>query len=218
MMNQLISMFAYILMRPRTSSSISMHDRHPKRLVRDLFTHYNAIFTKDINQAQKSGASRSAIVANNSLFLAVSPPPVPEKDEPAANESALRRTLLNIMHRNSAETLRVEETKVVEEEEEECATPSSASGPLIVPHAKLTLFDDPDHSQPSSPTQHHILFNAGDEIDENRLSTDLMLDMTDEDAVEIDQQRLTTPKKNRSRASTRGTMDNVELDAFFVDE
>lgn len=145
LLNQLISTFSYILMRPRTCLPIHMHDRHPKRLVRDLFTQYNVIFTKDVNQAQKSGASRSAIVADN---------------------------LKSIM-----------------------------------PHRQPILFEDPE-SQPSTPRA---------STTEDGLSSELslILDMAgQDDAVEVSD---TKRKPNRSRASTRETMDNVVLDSFFDD-
>lgn len=207
-------------MRPRTSSSINMHDRHPKRLVRDLFTHYGVIFTKDINRAQKSSALRSAIIVNNpSLLTTVSssppPPPVPGKDE-----SVLRRTLHNFMHTQTCTEIDTS-ARSSQENEEECATPTSngggggggGRGPLIVPHTKLSLFDDPDHTSP--------LGNSVDQAqDKEGVSTDvsLMLDMDDDDAIELDQKVTVASPKNRSRASTRGTMDNVVLDAFFTDD
>lgn len=232
LLNQLISMFAYILMRPRITSSVNMHDRHPKRLVRDLLTCYDTIFTKAVNRAQKSSASRSAIVADNasSTTLFVSPPMDDATTDHTNTESALRRTLLNIMRRNSAET---------GAHDDHNAPPDSPGGPPIVPHSKLTLFEDPDNSEPTpkqsgtstpqDPIKNTPILDDDDRVDAERLSTDvsLMLDLDDQDdAVEItdkddvDRRRLTptsvrTP--NRSRASTRGTLDNVELDPFFDD-
>ncbi|KAK4509287.1 Myosin type-2 heavy chain 1 [Mucor velutinosus] len=232
LLNQLTSMFAYILIRPRTTSSINMHDRHPKRLVRDLLTCYDTIFTKAVNRAQKSSASRSAIVADNasSTVLFVSPPMNDTAPDHTNTESALRRTLLNIMHRNSAET---------GTHADHDASPDSPGGPPIVPHSKLTLFEDPDKSEPTpkqsgtSTPQEQIknipVLDDNDRVDAERLSTDvsLMLDLDDQDdAVEItdkddvDRRRLTPTSErtpNRSRASTRGTLDNVDLDPFFDD-
>lgn len=246
LLNQIVSMFAYILMRPRITSTINMHDRHPKRLVRDLLTYYDTIFTKDVNRAQKSSASRSAIVADSisSTFLFVSPPmddtnvithqsKQQAPTDHANTESALRRTLLNIMRRNSAEI------GTRQEHQDDNDPPDSPGGPPILPHSKITLFEDPDKSEPTpkqsgiSTPQESIknapVLDDDDRVDAQRLSTDvsLMLDLDDEDdAVEItnkedmDRRRLTptsgrTP--NRSRASTRGTMDNVSLDPFFDD-
>lgn len=233
LLNQLISTFASILMRPRTTSSVNMHDRHPKRLVRDLLTCYDTIFTKAVNRAQKSSASRSAIVADNasSTTLFVSPPMNDTAPDHANTESALRRTLLNIMRRNSAET--------GTHADHDNAPPDSPGGPPIVPHSKLTLFEDPDKSEPtpkqsgtSTPQEsnsHIPVLDDSDRVDAERLSTDvsLMLDLDDQDdAVEItdkddvDRRRLTPTSErtpNRSRASTRGTLDNVELDPFFDD-
>lgn len=225
-------MFAYILMRPRTTSSVNMHDRHPKRFVRDLLTCYDTIFTKAVNRAQKSSASRSAIVADNasSTTLFVSPPMDDATADHTNTESALRRTLLNIMRRNSNET---------GAHDDRDAPPDSPGGPPIVPHSKLTLFEDPDKSEPTprqsgtSTPQESIknipILDDDDRVDAERLSTDvsLMLDLDDQDdAVEItdkddvDRRRLTPTSErtpNRSRASTRGTLDNVELDPFFDD-
>ncbi|KAL9550026.1 hypothetical protein MBANPS3_004919 [Mucor bainieri] len=236
LLNQLISMFASILMRPRTTSSVNMHDRHPKRLVRDLLTCYDTIFTKAVNRAQKSSASRSAIVADNAsaTTLFVSPPmyetATSQQDHVNSTESALRRTLLTIMRRNSAET---------GTHDNDDAPPESPGGRPIVPHSKLTLFEDPDKSEPTSKPsgtstpQDSIknipVLDDDDRVDAERLSTDvsLMLDLDDQDdAVEItdkddvDRRRLTPTMErtpNRSRASTRGTLDNVELDPFFDD-
>ncbi|KAG2208543.1 hypothetical protein INT47_010239 [Mucor saturninus] len=140
LLNGLISTFSYILLRPRTSLPIHSHDRHPKRLVRDLLTQYPVIFTKDGNRAQKSGASRSSIVADT----------------------------------------------------------------LILPPRQPILFDDPDTSQPSTPRA----------SEDGQLSKELSLLMLTED-VFTDPIKKPTP--NRSRASTRGTMDNVVLDSFFDD-
>ncbi|GAA5802080.1 hypothetical protein HPULCUR_007540 [Helicostylum pulchrum] len=64
MLNQLISMFSYVLLRPRTSSQTNIHDRHSNKLTRDLLTQYPTIFTKDINKAQRTNASRSNLVVD----------------------------------------------------------------------------------------------------------------------------------------------------------
>jgi hypothetical protein len=202
-------------MRPRTSSSINMHDRHPKKLIRDILTQYSIIFTKDINKAQRSGASRSAIIADQDIVSI--PPEVEEAQEPT-----LRRTLLNIMHRNSS----------IEYSEGYESPPTSPR--VVISHHSITLYDDPDHSEPTpkqsgtcTPQDNHQLPDDDDRVDAERLSTDLslMLGMEDQDdAVEIadreevDRRRISPTGERpptRSRASTKGTMDNVVLDSFF---
>ncbi|KAI9476211.1 MAG: hypothetical protein EXX96DRAFT_527314 [Benjaminiella poitrasii] len=245
LLNQLISNFDYILMRPRTYMASNIHDRHPRKLMRDLLTHYDIIFTKDINRAQRSSANRSAIVANTSFFGA---PEEERQQQPTDDsrtsfssnellsntESALRRTLMTIMRRNSAETGSRQPAK------EDIPGSPNSSGPPLVPYTKITLFEDPEKSKPTpkhsgASTPHpeseesitttngtKIVMDDVDRIDPDRLSTDvsLMLDMDgQDDAVEIADKvqvdRGITP--NRSRASTRGTLDNVDLDPFFED-
>lgn len=133
LLNGLISRFSSILMRPRIYLPMHQHDRHPKRLIRDLLTHYSMIFTKDGTRAQKSSASRSAIVVD------------------------------------------------------------------ILPRQPI-LFDDPDTSQPSTPRL----------SEDNPILSELSLQLLTE---EVEQKK----PSNRSRASTRGTMDDVVLDSFFDD-
>lgn len=194
-------------MRPQIFSSINMYDQHPKRLLRDILTQYTAIFTKDNNRAQKSSASRSAIVADtHAAFIDTSP----------TEESGLRRTLKNIIRRNS-------NTDTAEE------VPQSP----IIPHPIITLFEDPERSEPtpmhsgaSTPAINRVQEEDEDKVDIKRLSNDLELILNMEgqdDAVEIKgrddiEQKVLSPKTpGRSRASTRGTLDNVELDPFFDD-
>ncbi|KAG2233548.1 hypothetical protein INT48_007150 [Thamnidium elegans] len=178
MLNQLISMFSYVLLRPRTSSPSNIHDRHPNKLTRDLLTQYPTIFTKDINKAQRTNASRSNLV--------VDIPPL-GKNFGTSLYSKLQRTNSDI--------------------EEEAYSPGGRA--IIVPLTPRTLFDDPDSSistPQESPTN------------DQRLSSDvsLMFDLQ-EDAVEITDELDYKKKPNRSRSSTKGTMDNVELDSFFDD-
>ncbi|CEP14356.1 hypothetical protein [Parasitella parasitica] len=239
LLNCLIANFAFVLMRPRETSAVNIHDRHPKRLLRDLLTNYNTIFTKDVNRAQKSSASRSAIIADNAsptvLLASSALNDTKHKADYANTESALRRTLLNIIRRNSAQT-----TDPQERQPEDDPSLDSSGRPPIMPQSKLTLFEDPEKSQPTprqsgastpqqGPNKNVSVANDDSIVDAERPSTDasLMLDLDDEDdAVEIkdkddvDRRRLTplteqTP--NRSRASTRGTMDNIDLDPFFDD-
>lgn len=78
----------------------------------------------------------------------------------------------------------------------------SFSPALVVPLTQHTLFDDPEESVSTPTTQERF---SSDTI------MSFMLDFQDkEDAVE-----LVKKQPNRSRASTRGSMDNIVLDSFF---
>lgn len=206
LLNDIIQSFSYVLMRPQVFSSVNMYDQHPKRLFRDLLTQYPVLFTKDINLAQKSSASRSAIVADTTTNN--EPPP-----------SVLRRTLKNIIRRHSNELVSHPTTSIPEESGE-----TTTSSPII-PHPKITLFEDPEKSQPTPPRRQD---NDDDKVDMKRLSNDLEMILhleggQEEDAVEIQEKediekKVLSPKTpGRSRASTRGTLDNIELDPFFED-
>ncbi|KAI7900286.1 uncharacterized protein BX663DRAFT_554183 [Cokeromyces recurvatus] len=247
-LNQLISIFGHILMRPCTYSASSIHDRHPKKLVRDLLTHYDIIFTKDMNQAQQSSANRSTIIADpSSSFLILPSSSHTDNDSKESHnnkektnvESVLRRTLMNIMRRNSAEIGSHEQQQQQQQKEDETPKSPNSTGPPVVPHAtRLTLFEDPEKSHPTTPkhsgtttpqeeeealsaTSYHDMTTLNDS--HHLLSTtdvSLILDMKEDDAVELPDKEdvhkiIITP--NRSRASTRGTMDNIDLDPFFDD-
>jgi hypothetical protein len=221
MLDKLVTSFSHVLLRPIESTVLNTHDHHPKRLVRDLFTKYHIIFTKDINRAQKSGASRTSIVADNRL-LAVpeeiqSPSPTTSVDSGTNKDSTLRRALNAIIHPN---TTHVKTT----------SHDLDSPGPLIVPRPQIALFDDPDKferspriSQEDTPLRQLSPNILTDNNGHKENDINLMLDLEDEiDAVEIaekelDPQKL-SPRYGRSRASTKTSMDNINLDPFFSDD
>lgn len=201
MLNKLISMFGFILMRPRTSSTTHVHDRHPKKLARDLFTQYHQLFLKESNKAEEE----SYFNRRPAQPLRIESTPSMFKDH---SRLGLRRTL-SLTPRNDFD-------------DEYCYSPG---GSLILPQARMTLlFDDPDHgySTPTTPTQQQVFFKEfkgqvddSDIVDAARLSSDLDLILSTDD----DEEDSVAEKKvsNRSRSSTKSTMDNVVLDSFFDD-
>jgi hypothetical protein len=218
LLSHLVSSFAYILMRPRVVSSLNIHDRHPKKLIRDLFTRYDTIFTQDVSKVQMSGASRATIIANEPLEISASP-----WNKNDSSESALRRTLMHIIRPNTTEI-------------EIRSRQHASNGLPFVTHPKTTILDDPDNSSPSlhhssTPSRNSVekthwqTLDDIDRVDTKRLSADvsLMLDPEEDerDAVEIEEvyhHPISVRKPNRSRASTQGTMDNVTLDPFFSED
>lgn len=62
-MTALAQTLAPCILRPRTVNALTMEERHPYRLVRDLFDHKEAIFGELKRQASSSGSAPS--VANN---------------------------------------------------------------------------------------------------------------------------------------------------------
>lgn len=196
-------MFGFILMRPRTSSTTHVHDRHPKKLARDLFTQYHQLFLKESNKAEEEFNFNH----RPAQPLRVESTPSIYKDH---SRLALRRTL-SLTPRNDFD-------------DEYCYSPG---GSLILPQARMMLlFDDPDHgySTPTTPTQQQqqVFFKEfkgqvddSDIVDAARLSSDLDLILSTDD----DEEDSVAEKKvfNRSRSSTKSTMDNVVLDSFFND-
>ncbi|KAI8875948.1 hypothetical protein K501DRAFT_279874 [Backusella circina FSU 941] len=232
MLDKLVAHFSYVLLRPQKSTILNTHDHHPKRLVRDLFTKYHIIFTSDINRAQKSGATRTAIVADNQLLTVPEENKLPSPTTSVSSnssdnkESALRRTLNAIIHPNTthanANNIKVTTTSHTKD--------IDSPGSLIVPRPQIALFDDPDDFDTSSNLSQEytpLRYLSPNILTDNDSHKDdylnLMLDLEDEvDAAEIaekdlDPQKL-SPRYGRSRASTKTSMDNINLDPFFSDD
>jgi hypothetical protein len=220
--------------RPRTISSLNIHDRHPKKLVRDLFTQYDTIFTQDVSKAQKFGASRATIIADETPALnSIS-------NRNIGSESTLRRTLMHIIRPNATEIeTSPHQTVTPQQQSSHNHTGSNGGFPFVRPHSKISIFEDPENSKPSvhhpgasTPSRNSMdkkpwqVLDDVDRVDTKRLSTDVnfMLDPEEDehDAIEIDEVDNNTlvavGTPNRSRASTQGTMDNVNLDPFFNED
>ncbi|KAI8084115.1 uncharacterized protein B0P05DRAFT_536212 [Gilbertella persicaria] len=177
LLNHLLTLFEHVLLRPQKYSSMNVHDRHPKKLMRDLFSCYNVIFTEETDKAQKYNASRSSIVAT---------PPPPPKD-------TIHQSFLNLNQHHNLEL----------------SKPTSPASLPIVPHGSITLFEDPEYSQASTPTHPTFILSADDDrVDLARLSTDVSLILDSEDSDDTSETRHSV----RSRSSTKDTLDNVDLD------
>ncbi|KAI8977256.1 hypothetical protein BDF20DRAFT_975548 [Mycotypha africana] len=182
LLNHLISNFAHILMRPKVSTPVNVHDRHPKRIVRDLFTQYDILFTKNMNLVQKSNESRSAIVANDESYFAATFESAPsrfQQQPPETNtstESTLKRTFFSMIRHNSSSALNTNYNRQNKSNNisSSVSTINSNAGPPIVPHSatSITLFEDPEFNeddtlytkqQNSNPLIHVTEFCKNDE-------------------------------------------------------
>jgi hypothetical protein len=188
------------------SSTNNVHDRHPKKFARDLFTQYHDLFT-----IRTKKSTLRIDTTHDDYFGMPTRPKIqnrgsaPPSSFPNEHQLALRRTLTTKIPRNS----------LYFDTDDMCYSPG---GSLILPQKRMTLlFDDPEHSEPTTPTLMHQqltqgVVDASDQVDTERLSSDLSLILSTDDEEDGD---IPKRKPNRSRASTRGTMDNVVLDSFF---
>lgn len=58
--------FSYILSRPQIETKLSLHERHPQKLLQDLIEHYNVLFTHDLIQLQEKNSSRRPLTVESS--------------------------------------------------------------------------------------------------------------------------------------------------------
>ncbi|KAI8145913.1 hypothetical protein BJV82DRAFT_602723 [Fennellomyces sp. T-0311] len=63
-LNDLAGSFCHVLLRPQIESTINSHDRHPYRLVRDLISNVDTMFSEDAVKAHEEFINRRAIVAD----------------------------------------------------------------------------------------------------------------------------------------------------------
>ncbi|CAO3629321.1 unnamed protein product [Mucor fragilis] len=147
--SSLAKSFSFILMRPQVESKISVHEKHPQRLLYDLIENFDAIFTQESHYAQEKNSSRPSIVIpkeketadpiikkkSNSLDESNSASPS-ARTSTSSNNVTRRSSILSSFMRSSQST-----------------TTSSVKSkpPLIIPMpSSSTLFEDPDEIERSS--------------------------------------------------------------------
>lgn len=153
--SSLAKSFSYILMRPQVESRISIHEKHPQRLLYDLIENFDAIFTQESHYAQEKNSSRPSIVIpkekeavdpvikkkSNSLDESSS-----SSNSSSASPSARTSTSSsNVTRRSSILSTFMRSSQ---------STPTSSmksKPPLIIPMpSSSTLFEDPDEIERSS--------------------------------------------------------------------
>ncbi|KAI7859750.1 hypothetical protein BDC45DRAFT_494892 [Circinella umbellata] len=65
-LHELASRFCHVLIRPQLASTLTSHDRHPYRLIRDLISNVETIFSDDAIKAHEEYSNRRIIVAPSS--------------------------------------------------------------------------------------------------------------------------------------------------------
>ncbi|KAK4516489.1 G4 quadruplex nucleic acid binding protein [Mucor velutinosus] len=152
--SSLAKSFSYILMRPHTESKISIHEKHPQRLLYDLIENFDAIFTQESHYAQEKNSSRPSIIIPKEKEAA---DPIAKKksnslDESSSNNSSsaspsarTSTSSYNVTRRSSILSSFMRSSQ---------STPTSAmksKPPLIIPMpSSSTLFEDPDEIERSS--------------------------------------------------------------------
>ncbi|OBZ86446.1 Rho-GTPase-activating protein 8, partial [Choanephora cucurbitarum] len=183
LLQTICSLFSYVLLRPRQYSSTNVHDRHPKRLLRDLLIFYDKVFTQETDNSQEKNASRLTITAEVYLSQDASlPPPPPPKDTCG----------FHLAHSN--------DTKA--------RSHSSLNGIPIVPHSSVTLFEDPEYSQVSTPTYQTFDIQYGNGLNPERLSTDISFVLDSEVSDDSSQTRTS----EHDSFSTKEMLDNIDLE------
>ena len=65
-LHELASRFCHVLIRPQLASTLNSHDRHPYRLIRDLISNVENVFSEDAIKAHEEYSNRRIIVATSS--------------------------------------------------------------------------------------------------------------------------------------------------------
>ncbi|KAI8987471.1 hypothetical protein BDF20DRAFT_910085 [Mycotypha africana] len=122
--------FSYILMRPQTESNVSLHERHPQKLLEDLIKHFDAIFTEESNQAHEKNSTRPSIIIPSSNCKKI-------PSSSATSETSLLRSsasLLSSLITSSSVSLPIADNHK-----------HQPAGMVVIPKPSLsTLFEDPD--------------------------------------------------------------------------
>ncbi|KAI9487740.1 MAG: hypothetical protein EXX96DRAFT_514380 [Benjaminiella poitrasii] len=137
--------FSYILLRPQTESKVSLHERHPQRLLQDLIENFDLIFTQESYRAQEKNSSRPSII-------------IPEKQSESANSSSTHdEQKTNTNHYKNGGGITIiplpSSSTLFEDPDEIIDTNCSESSACIT----TPSFNDTVHSSKSSmdPINHH---------------------------------------------------------------
>ncbi|KAI9264372.1 hypothetical protein BDA99DRAFT_509188 [Phascolomyces articulosus] len=64
-LHELSSRFCHVLIRPQVERTLNSHDRHPYRLIRDLISNVDTVFSNDAIKSHEEFANRRIIVATS---------------------------------------------------------------------------------------------------------------------------------------------------------
>ncbi|KAI8640165.1 Rho GTPase activation protein [Parasitella parasitica] len=142
-LSSLAKSFSYIFLRPQIESKISIHERHPQRLLYDLIENFDTIFTQESHRAQRKNSTRPSIIITKKE--ATIPKKANSLDE-GSTASASKRTStssINVTRRTSILSSFMRSSQ---------STPTSMKPktPLTIPMPSSTLFEDPDEIERSS--------------------------------------------------------------------
>ncbi|CEP13185.1 hypothetical protein [Parasitella parasitica] len=141
--SSLAKSFCYVLMRPQIESKVSIHERHPQRLLHDLIENFGAIFTQESHYAQERNSTRPSIVVSTKEVSITKANSLNDGSTASASSrtstssiSVTRRTsILSSIMRSSQSTPTSMKPKI----------------PLTIPMpSPSTLFEDPDEIERSS--------------------------------------------------------------------
>lgn len=143
--------FSYILMRPQTESKISIHEKHPQRLLYDLIENFDTIFTQESHYAQEKNSSRPSIIIPKEKEAA--DPATKKKSnslDESSSSSSSHSSSASPSARNSTSSSNVTRRSSIlssfMRSSQSTPTSSMKSKPsLIIPMpSSSTLFEDPD--------------------------------------------------------------------------
>ncbi|KAL7319023.1 Rho-GTPase-activating protein 8 [Mucor circinelloides] len=152
--SSLAKSFSYILMRPQVESRISIHEKHPQRLLYDLIENFDVIFTQESHYAQEKNSSRPSIVIPKEKEAV--DPVIKKKsnslDESSSSNSSSASPSARTSTSSSNVTRRSSILSTFMRSSQSTPTSSMKSKPpLIIPMpSSSTLFEDPDEIERSS--------------------------------------------------------------------
>ncbi|KAI8363937.1 hypothetical protein BD560DRAFT_355436 [Blakeslea trispora] len=181
----ILYLFSHVLLRPRIYLSTNVHDHHPKRLLRDLLLSFDKVFSAETDKSQEQNVSRLTIAADTYFIQnpVSSLPPLPPKDT----------------HLNSFHLSRPSDTRV--------RFNYNSTGIPIVPHSSVTLFQDPEHSQATTPNHQTFMIEDDSSLNPDRLSTDISFVLDSDDSDDSSQ----TKPTEHDNFSTKDILDNIDL-------
>ncbi|KAL9538123.1 hypothetical protein MBANPS3_011176 [Mucor bainieri] len=157
--SSLAKSFSYILMRPQIESKISIHERHPQRLLYDLIENFDAIFTQESHYAQEKNSSRPSIIIPNKEKEAEDHTTKKKSnslDESSSSSSSSHGSIASASARTSTSSSNVARRSSILSSfmRSSQSTPTSSvksKPPMLIPMpSSSTLFEDPDEIQRSS--------------------------------------------------------------------
>ncbi|KAG2221470.1 hypothetical protein INT45_005011, partial [Circinella minor] len=149
-LHELASHFCHVLIRPQLASTLNSHDRHPYRLIRDLISNVETIFSEDAIKAHEEYSNRRIIVAPSSNTSN-------ENGHPSStNNSSVKEPSLEMSSSAASTTSSIASTQL--------ATPTRETNNGVIQHHNnnnnnILAQQKEKHSDPTTQGHNHITSN-----------------------------------------------------------